>query len=712
MRMKRVKPLAWAMLVAFSEVGFAAHFDNQETIVADGELNLAGRAEDVTELAPLTVSARQIEIKQIGAEVIETRSPANVQSVLQEVPGVSYSRAGGLGGQVVMRGFNSNTPRTLLLIDGERFRGRNTLEFNLIDPNQIARVEVLRGPGSAFYGPDAMVGVINVITRRAKGDVNGPLRFTPLLRALEYNSANNMGAMRVEGQLVGNGIDAQLGMSYRTAGDMHAPGGDIPNSDFAVGQFDLRAGYKIEPGHRLELTLKSADTESGRAGGIGGVPGAPLVVQREDPLRERYARLAYSGRLDAWGVEQLNASLYVRNLYSRLTTENRTQNNRLAVSENIVDGPTVFGGKLSALIPVASHALTVGVDFFHEARKGARSGSTVTTLSTGKTTVTPVTQNSPDAEQTNVGVFAQIDYELSSKWSAKLGGRVDYVRSGTETSPVISPQLLPAYERNQERVDTPLTAEASVAYLWNDNLTLWAGVGNSFRVPSTIESFGSSRQGTGYNIPNPDLRPERGTTVELGTRISGRNTRFDMTMFESSYTDFIVRTPVTFSGLASYQYQNVGNALVRGLELDGSWQVNSSVLGYFDLAYLHGTDPQTKQPLSYLPPLNGRLGLRAHLATAGQVETVLRWSRGKHRINTSAERATGGYALLDLYWSKDMGRWLNRDGRTTLGIGLTNVFDRKYRLASTVEDIRYPVSSTNPLLEPGRSLAVSIKSDF
>lgn len=556
---RTLKPVSWALWFAFLAPNFVLAEDAASRSDKD-EASAQTHTERVTELPSVTVSAGQSEIKRISAESLDVRAVTNVQSVLQDIPGVAYSRSGGLGGQIVMRGFNSNTPRTLLLIDGERFRGRNTLEFNLIDPNQIERIEVLRGPGSAFYGPDAMVGVINVITRKAKGDVNGPLKFTPLLRALEYNSTNDMTSVRLEGQAVGNGLDALVGMSYRSANNYSSPDGPIPNSDFTVGQFDLRAGYQVQPGHRLELTLKAADTESGRAGGIGGVPGSPLVVQREDPLRERYARVAYSGRLEDWNVAQLNASLYVRSLYSRLTTENRTQSNKLTVSENIVDGPVVYGGKLSALMPVGRHLLTVGTDFFHEVRKGAQSGSAVTTLSTGKTVVTPVSQNSPDAEQTDIGLFAQLDVTLSDAWSAKFGGRMDYVKSQTETSPIISPTLQSAYDRNREQTDLPLTGQFSLAYRWNDQLTLWTGAGSSFRVPSTIESFGSSRQGTGYNVPNPELRPEEGRTLEFGSRYSAKDSRLDVTLFDSRYTNFIVRAPITFNGLASYQNQNVGSA--------------------------------------------------------------------------------------------------------------------------------------------------------
>ena len=61
---------------------------------------------------------------------IEQTSPAGLLDILSSVPGVSIARSGGIGGQIYLRGFSSNSFRSPLFIDGDRFRGRNTLQLN------------------------------------------------------------------------------------------------------------------------------------------------------------------------------------------------------------------------------------------------------------------------------------------------------------------------------------------------------------------------------------------------------------------------------------------------------------------------------------------------------------------------------------------------------------------------------------------------------
>ncbi|MEO5703287.1 MAG: TonB-dependent receptor plug domain-containing protein, partial [Gammaproteobacteria bacterium] len=231
----------------------------------------------------------------ITREEIAARNARTTLDLLEQVPGVSLSRAGGIEGQVTMRGFNSNDARTLLLIDGDRFRGRTGLEYTLLDPNQIERIEVIRGPASSLYGPDALAGVINIITRRATGDIEGPFRLTSRLRALEYSSVNSLYGGRVELEGLGNKMDLLLGVNSRTADDYASPQGKVPNSDFETLSTDLRLGYTPIPGHRFELTTKYAQVEAGRAGGISGAPGAPFVRRREDPLQEQFIKLSYAG---------------------------------------------------------------------------------------------------------------------------------------------------------------------------------------------------------------------------------------------------------------------------------------------------------------------------------------------------------------------------------------------------------------------------------
>ena len=112
-------------------------------------------------------------ISVVSKEKIEETMPSSVPSILASEPGIYYAPNSQQTGQVVIRGFSTQNNRAPLFIDGNRVRGRNTLEYMMVDPNQVERIEVARGPASSLYGTDSFGGIINVISKRASGDVFG-----------------------------------------------------------------------------------------------------------------------------------------------------------------------------------------------------------------------------------------------------------------------------------------------------------------------------------------------------------------------------------------------------------------------------------------------------------------------------------------------------------------------------------------------------------
>src|ERR1019366_3366738 len=126
----------------------------------------------------------------VTAEDIAAIGAADLDEVLETVPGVHVSRSPlGYNPIYTIRGISTQyNPEVLMLVNGipitSVYTGSRSIIWAGMPLENIARIEVIRGPGSALYGADAFSGVINIITKTA-ADING----TQLgLRAGSFNS--------------------------------------------------------------------------------------------------------------------------------------------------------------------------------------------------------------------------------------------------------------------------------------------------------------------------------------------------------------------------------------------------------------------------------------------------------------------------------------------------------------------------------------------
>jgi len=108
------------------------------------------------------------DVTVIGPDEIARAGQSSVADLLARQPGVEISTNGGAGGAtaVFLRGANGD--HTVVLLDGMRISSSTTGTASLeaIPIDQIERIEILRGPASSLYGPDAIGGVIQIFTRR------------------------------------------------------------------------------------------------------------------------------------------------------------------------------------------------------------------------------------------------------------------------------------------------------------------------------------------------------------------------------------------------------------------------------------------------------------------------------------------------------------------------------------------------------------------
>ena len=109
----------------------------------------------------------------IDRDEIELSLARDLADLLRFHAGLEISRNGGTGQttSLFVRGTDSN--HVLVMIDGIKINPGTIggAAIQNIRPDMIQRIEVVKGPRSSLYGSDAIGGVINVITRKADGQM-------------------------------------------------------------------------------------------------------------------------------------------------------------------------------------------------------------------------------------------------------------------------------------------------------------------------------------------------------------------------------------------------------------------------------------------------------------------------------------------------------------------------------------------------------------
>lgn len=199
-------------------------------------------------------------ISVIDAAEIERRQYSFARDALAALPGVTVSQSGPFGGAAYVRLRGLRSEQTLVLIDGVKVNDPSSpsgaFDFSTIDPHDIARIEVLKGPQSTLYGSDAIGGVVNVITRRGRDG----LRLNGFVEAGSYETLRggltlSGGDERYDYRLSAGGITTD-GISKAEKRD-----GNTEKDGYESLNFSTNLGVNLVEGLRLEAFARHVDSE-------------------------------------------------------------------------------------------------------------------------------------------------------------------------------------------------------------------------------------------------------------------------------------------------------------------------------------------------------------------------------------------------------------------------------------------------------------------
>lgn len=200
-------PNTLRIAVALATAGLAGVLQASEEVIELEEVVVTASrtAQSVDEaLAPVTVITR---------EDIERSQATSVPELLSKTPGMQLATNGGAGSlsSIYLRG--TNTAQTLVLVDGQKINSVNlgVPPIQYLDPEDIERIEIVRGPRSSLYGADAVGGVIQIFTRKGEGK--------PHLKIKAAGGSRNTGEYGISLNGKSDGLRYNLGMNiYETGG--------------------------------------------------------------------------------------------------------------------------------------------------------------------------------------------------------------------------------------------------------------------------------------------------------------------------------------------------------------------------------------------------------------------------------------------------------------------------------------------------------------
>src|SRR5262249_53171 len=225
----------------------------------------------------------------------------------------------------------------------------------------------------------------------------------------------------------------------------------------------------------------------------------------------------------------------------------------------------------------------------------------------------------PKGNFDNAGVFAQGEAYLHTQWTLSYGGRYTHYRARVEGQPQFG-----FVARNVD--NDALCGTAGLVYSPQANLHVSANVANGYRQPNAQDLFFSGAASVGYVIGNPDLKPERSVSSDVGLRWGPGPFAISGSFFFSTYDDLIdavLVPPVPAAGgQPTYQDVNISTARMWGGEGEGEWRfhpqwtVRAQAAGAVGditsadaIQQLYGVTADTA-PLPNVPPFRGSAALR------------------------------------------------------------------------------------------------------
>lgn len=586
------------------------------------------KSADVAEVAAVEVTGSRLaeSIADVPAQTyvitrgdIDNSAARDVQDVLSRVPGIngllnSASMAQSKG--ITVRGLNSEV---LLLVDGIPYMGSDygvgadlgsPFDLRSIALTDVERIEVVKGAGSAIYGSNAAGGVINIITRKPADKSTGSITLEGGNKEWFRGSVRGTVALS-------NDLRVTAGYTRTQEGETK-----IRLVDPAAGLYDSAKDYRGND-YYFGFT-KGPWSFLGEVGDFKSVwdytdafYGGGTSEYRQKNDYQRFA-LNYADGVNTGRLYYHKTDRRVYDVSGETDYEGRT-----------------FGATYNRRQEIGNLPFVFGIDFRGEKAEYANSGN-------------PYGDNKPyDNTRHEYAPYIETSIPLGEA-AFDIGLRYEYwdVDDGEDAH-----ELMPRFSLNWAN---------------KNGVLFYATAGRYFSMPSFYQMFYADAYG--YWLPNPNLKPEKGWTYDIGVKDDAAKNPWSFNVFYMDMEDKINMND-------SYtQYINVDEYRAWGVEGRYKWNFHENWSYTQGIAYLHAEEK-----------FSGGDWTRSNMPR-WDISGILNFKKDPWNAELSAhyygDRQLSNAASLyddeDIFIVNAAVSW--KKDRTTLKLACVNLFDKEFYL--------------------------------
>lgn len=484
---------------------------------ADVDESSAAGVETLVISGSRIANAQAVQAVVLEQQDIEARNSASAADLLRGLPGLDLVQPGGPGGvtELFIRGAESNF--AVVTIDGVRVndttnsRGGN-FDLTAINPDDIERVEILKGPLSAIYGSDALAGALNIVTKKPAQDAQVSVRAAAGSDGYRrgYASFSNT---------FDNGLGAGLSVARLDSGEL------VKGSTSLTDSVRTNVQWAVNDNRHLDLTAGYVERErSSYPTGGGGLLYAPFDDLETGIAKDTSAQFGWREQASDALVIDLRASWFKRD--EQLDTPSIPEGVYSGVpamtSDTEMERKRLIAHGVYSITP--EFTLAFGGDYEEESGRGN------SIIDYGF----PLPSNF-DLDRTNKAVFVEGHYQVENGLNAFGSSRVD------------KPDDHSSEDSSKVAISYPLAEYTRVGASW----------GNAFKLPS-FYAVGDSLVG------NPNLLAETSETTEIffHQAFADNRVRIHAAAFQSDYDELI-----DFD-FATFKLVNRESVEVDGFELE------------------------------------------------------------------------------------------------------------------------------------------------